>query len=339
MIICWQSGDSAAMKAQMKAFVRYLLLAVVGFLASGAIKSPLLAQSNTARLSLEQATDGLGSWQRVPITPAMLNEGSIDIAALPSGAFYRLKIAVLAPSATVVTVQGGVLPASSGLAGSVVKTFKIGKYEVIWSEWKEVRDWAVNNGYSDLAGVGNRSGDNHPVRSVSWYDVVKWCNARSEKEGLKAVYRINGAVYRTGQSNAVPDNSAGGYRLPSEPEWEWAARGGIWSQDYIFSGSNDLNEVGWYYDNSIGAPLGDSGGRGTWPIGLKRPNELGIHDMNGNVLEWCFDIVGDNEAVRRFRGGSYGWTQEYCTVDNRYWFIGAINRNGDVGFRLARNAP
>jgi hypothetical protein len=86
------------------------------------------------------------------------------------------------PVQGMVPVLGGVLPQGSELAGQRVATFYIGRYEVTWDEWQEVRDWAVNNGYSDLSGVGASSGDNYPVRNVNWFDVVKWCNAKSEKE-------------------------------------------------------------------------------------------------------------------------------------------------------------
>ncbi len=88
-----------------------------------------------------------------------------------------------------VTVLGGTLPEPSELAGEVVSTFYIGKYEVTWDEWQEVRAWAVEQGY-DLENVGEGSAGDHPVRNVSWYDVVKWCNAKSEMEERVPMYYI-----------------------------------------------------------------------------------------------------------------------------------------------------
>jgi formylglycine-generating enzyme required for sulfatase activity len=137
------------------------------------------------------------------------------------------------PVGTLALVTAGTLPASSPLGAVLVDTFYMGKTEVTWGEWKSVRTWAVANGYPDLDGVGEGAGENFPVRSISWYDVVKWCNARSEKEGKTPVYKSGAAVYRTGVvSEPVVVSWANGYRLPSDSEWEFAARGGTQSQGY-----------------------------------------------------------------------------------------------------------
>jgi formylglycine-generating enzyme required for sulfatase activity len=245
-------------------------------------------------------------------------------------------------SANMVTVQGGTLPSSSQLAGQTVATFQIGKYEVTWGEWKEVRDWAVANGYTDLANVGGtypkESGDNFPVINVSWYDVVKWCNARSQKEGLTPVYQMNGSVYTsgpvpgTGQSEPSINNTATGYRLPLETEWEWAARGGIASQGYTYSGGNDLNVVGWFNYNS--------GGSRTWPVGQKIANELKIHDLSGNVGEWCWDqYIQNGSFYRRYRGGAWLGEATRCSVVFRASIADPYYGGSTfMGFRLARNA-
>lgn len=252
-----------------------------------------------------------------------------------------------------VLVKGGVLPSSSELSGQSVNSFRIGKSEITWGEWRQVRDWAVTNGYADLSSIGTGGSDDHPVRLVNWYDAVKWCNAKSEKEGLKPVYLRSGQVYRVGEGpsdSPYDPNSpvlyvidrdllANGYRLPTDAEWEWAARGGISSRGFTYSGSDDLNDVGWFLGNSSGAPAAFLNGRGTYPVGLKQPNELGIYDMSGNASEWVWDPFGD---WRRVRGGAFHNPQEQCAVSERSADAAAY-RDSDTyvkgGFRVASNTP
>jgi formylglycine-generating enzyme required for sulfatase activity len=164
--------------------------------------------------------------------------------------------------------------------------------------------------------------------------VLKWCNAKSEKEGLVPVYQVRGVTYRTGKSDPTANIAANGYRLPSDKEWEWAARGGVSSRGYTYSGSNDVNSVAWHVDNSNGASGNlDGFGRGTWPVGQKAANELGLYDMSGNVWEWCFDA---HSSYRRMRGGSYGSTPFVAAV--------AMRSTSDPvefsyrGFRLVRSS-
>jgi hypothetical protein len=225
-----------------------------------------------------------------------------------------------------VTVQGGTLLASSGLGNQTVGTFQIGKYETTWKEWQSVRTYAIANGY-DLTGVGNGTASTHPVQMVSWYDVVKWSNAKSQMEGLTPVYTVNGTTYKTGQVVPTVSSAANGYRLPSEKEWEWAARGGVSSQGYTYSGSNTISAVAWTYENNT--PYG------TKAVGTKAANELGIYDMSGNVWEWCEDA---NSSYRRIRGGGWNTFANVATVAYRDYSDLPDSRHNRIGFRLVRSS-
>ena len=262
---------------------------------------------------LVERSENLRDWEELPVTPEMLTEeGWILAEAATDSAFYRLRIRMGSD-----TPEGMVLVEAGDEA---FDTFLIGKHEVTWGEWKEVREWSVDRGY-DLDGAGNGCGDSHPVHSVTWYDVVKWCNARSEMEGLEAVYFVGEEVYRSGHHVPVWDDTANGYRLPTVNEWRFAASGGIRSEGYTFSGSNVLDEVAWYFDNADGAECNMAAGRGTWPVGLKLPNELGIYDMAGNVSEWLW-----NRHLDRFAnlGGAF----------NSGASSGALTLAGQPGYRL-----
>jgi formylglycine-generating enzyme required for sulfatase activity len=228
-------------------------------------------------------------------------------------------------SPEMISVMGGSMPGNSLFAGQAVDSFLIGKYEVTFGEWLEVKNWAILNGY-DLHIAGSGTSSQNPVTSVSWYDVVKWCNAKSEKEGLTPAYNLDGSVYRTGASIPTLDATANGYRLPREVEWEWAAQGGSSAAGYIYSGSNDATAVAWYSGTA---------GVGTKAVGTKLANELGIFDMSGNVWEWCEDIT---ENAHFLRGGSFSENIGLHPIaDTRYWGPSGTAYN-DTGFRLARNS-
>jgi formylglycine-generating enzyme required for sulfatase activity len=207
-----------------------------------------------------------------------------------------------------------------------VSDFYIGKYEVSQKEWKEIM--GSNPSYW--------KGDNLPVENVSWYDAVEFCNKKSNKEGLTRCYTGSG-------KNTKCNFNANGYRLLTEAEWEYASRGGSRTAHYKYSGSNNIDDVAWYYDNS---------GNKTHQVGTKKPNELGIHDMSGNVWEWCWDWYDENyysksptsnpkgassSSFRVDRGGG-------CKYDAEYYRV-AFRTHEDpnfsvfnLGFRLLRSS-
>jgi len=228
---------------------------------------------------------------------------------------------------SMVKIEGGQLPASSQLGSLPVDAFYIARTTVTLGEWRRVRNWAEENAY-ELGDVGAGKGLSYPVVNVNWYDTLKWCNARSEMEGLTPVYSLRGEVYRRDELTPIVELLADGYRLPSEKEWEFAARGGVESKDYEYSGSNDIDAVAWYRENS---------GPTIHEVATKQANELGIYDMSGNVWEWCYDALDVIGTSRIGRGGGYSGLASVCRSMNR----GAAIATGSAlnfGFRVTRNS-
>lgn len=203
-----------------------------------------------------------------------------------------------------------------------VSAFYMDKYEVTKALWDEVYSWATVNGYSfDNAGYG--MGSNHPVQSASWYDTIKWINARSEKEGRTPVYYedpTQATIYRTGQVNVTNDSvkwDANGYRLPTEAEWEYAVRSGTTTRFYT-GDCISTDQANYNGTNLWGDCPGGVYRQTTTAVGSFAPNPWGLYDMAGNVWEWTWDLYGayssesatnpkgpDSGSYRVIRGG--GW--------------------------------
>ena len=211
-----------------------------------------------------------------------------------------------------------------------VSAFAMDKWEVSIELWESVRAWGNAHGYDLVA--GGSFGAKHPVHSVSWYDVVKWNNARSEKEGKVPAHYVDSAmiqVYRSGEKTPAGVKWDAGYRLPTEAEWEKAMRGGVAGKLYPWE-TDEISPTLANYNLSTKGK--------TTPVGSYGANRYGLYDMAGNVWEWCWDWVGGYGQTaqsdprgpspgsnRVIRGGSWYDVAESCRV--------AYRGNGDPGMR------
>lgn len=250
------------------------------------------------------------------------------------------------------SVSGGITGSQVFIDGRTVTLYAkwCCDHEVTQGEYKAIMGTNPSS-YSSSPASGEIQ-DNRPVECVSWYDCLVYCNKRSIAEGLTPCYSINGKTNPSDWGtvptsinatwNAATCNfSANGYRLPTEAEWEYLARGGNTSNSgqTTYSGSDTITDVAWYYENS---------GEKTHEVKKKQANAKGLYDMTGNVWEWCWDWYGtittntpstgaSSGSDRVGRGGGWSRSADYCAVQNRY-SRNPISRYDTFGFRLVRSA-
>ncbi len=346
---------------------------------AGGVTGGVAASQVTGLLPVSQVSGTLPLAQ-LPATVVTNGASGVTLSGTLSGngaGLTNLPASVVtAPPPGMVLIPAGaftILDTLDGMGNALptnvtVSAFYMDVNLVSWSQWQSVYYWATNRGYGFVnAGAGKAA--NHPVQTVDWYDVVKWSNARSEQAGKVPVYYTDAgltAVYKTGEVTVYANWSANGYRLPTEAEWEKAARGGLSGQRFPWGNVINQNLANYYgatgsysYDlgpneyNAIGSVGGTS--PATSPVGSFAPNGYGLNDMAGNVLEWCWDwyagpvypsgspYLGGTDprgpvgplSNRVLRGGSWGSLASNARCASRL-NSDPVNADFNFGFRCVR---
>ena len=211
----------------------------------------------------------------------------------------------------------------------IEKSFLLGETEITQELYQVVMNVENPNKFKD------RDKRKNPVENVSWYDAVMFCNKMSDLFGLERYYTIGNAqeIRQTDREiggihyKVETNKNSKGFRLPTEWEWEYAAKA---KSPFLYSGSDDVNEVGWYDGNSR-----VKGEYTTHPVKKKKPNAWGFYDMSGNVSEWCENTWNSTSADRVRRGGSWISDASYLRSATRY-YTSPGNRGDSLGFRVCR---
>ncbi len=337
---------------------------VCGSLAFGlfGLATGVYGQTAFVEIQVEQSSDDT-EWSTLTLTDDMLRpDGRIHLQGQESSGIFRLEIDTTTVPPPPAPEGFAKIPAGPFSMGDsfgegraneqpvhtvYLSEFYIARTEVTKAQWDTVRSWGLNNGYTDLS-EGAGKGPDHPVQMIDWFNAVKWLNAWSEMDGRTPVYRVDGSVYRTGEFQALADFSADGYRLPTEAEWEKAARGGLEGHRYswwsIYLTAEDGNVAG-TVDPAVEVPR-------TLPVGSFPPNGYGLYDTTGNVWEWVHDWydvdyyskspeadphgpdVPSIEDRRLFRGAAWNTNLEQSRVAYRY-LSPSNSLFNSVGFRAA----
>ena len=353
------------------------------------------ADVGTVTITMEISADGGTTWA-VPVTAltgavgANVTPGSNLRITWDAGVDWNNKLSpemqfllkgseALQEQADFALIPAGTFTMGDALDGEAdapphpvnVSAFYMQKLGVTKADWDAVRAWGLTHGYIDLA-VGAGKAADHPVQTVSWYDVVKWCNAKSEKEGLTPCYYTDvaqTALYRTGNSDldsAMVKWSANGYRLPTEAEREKAARGGVSGKRFSWGDTISHNEANFKNDGGESYQTGSTGYHPTYndgnvpftaAVGSLSANGYGLYGMDGNVWEWSWDWLGSgyygsspladprgpssgNDRV--IRGGSWVGPAAWCRAasrnnqnpDGKYYYIGFRPVRSNLSFAL-----